>query len=159
LVDFHLTSLTLLNSSKRNHTIFQPTAASSTTTDAEHEWNINKAKWDTFISGGSTIEMVYQERFQVIEYSLPYRVTVKKDGTVSKVRQMDGRPVNDDNIIRRMRTVDQTFQLIRDAWVTADSVAATYDAEKGHPTECNIDPISGAADDEIIIKISNVIRR
>ncbi|KAL3771864.1 hypothetical protein ACHAWU_004423 [Discostella pseudostelligera] len=141
-----------------------PTAAP--TMSREQEWELNKAKWNCFISGGSNArpyngyEMVFQKQSQVVDYGLPYRVTVNKDDKVFLVRQMDGTPVNDDGIIDWMRTVDEVFQVIADSWTNnADSVAVTYDAEKGHPTDCNIDQDSGAADDEIIIKILNATLR
>ena len=104
--------------------------------------------------------MEYQEDALVEAWSLPYLVTVDKDDTVSKVRQVGGTTqVHDENIIRHMRTVDQTFNLIKDSLSSAASVAVLYDAEKGHPTVCKIDKDIGIGDDEINININSVIPR
>ena len=101
--------------------------------------------------------MEYQEDALVEAWSLPYLVTVDKDDTVSKVRQVDGTTqVHDENIIRHMRTVDQTFNLIKDSWPDAASVTVTYHAEKGHPTVCKIDMDIGIADENINIQIKDV---
>lgn len=133
------------------------------TNSPKQEWDLNKAKWDRFISGGGNprpyngYEMVFQRQSQVVNYGLQYRVTVNKEDVVIQVENIDGSLVSDQGIIDWMRTVNEVFQVIADSWANnADSVAVTYDAEKGHPTDCNIDPNSGATDDEIIIKIASV---
>ena len=95
----------------------------------------------------------------VVEYNLPFRVTVSKEGTVSKVRQMDGTPVTDPFIIGAMKTVDQAFNTIKDAWSYAATVSVEYDADKGYPTECHIDASPDIADEDIIFKITDVTLR
>ena len=152
----------------RKCTLLKPTASPTTTNDAGgdaqlQDWNSNKAKWDAFIlTGGNGYEMEYQEDAQRLEWSLPYLVTVDKYDTVFSVIYMDGTtpvPVTDVTIIDHLRTVDEIFKLIKDSWSTAASVDVTYDADKGYPSDCDIDQIPGAAGDEIRIKINGVIPR
>ncbi len=132
----------------------------------EEEWNTNKAKWDTFLSAGINppphhhgYEMVFQQNSGVIEYNLPYRVKVNKDGVVSHVKQMDGTPVSDSFIIGRMKTVDQSFTLIKDAWSYAVNVTAMYHATAGYPTFVFIDKSIDIVDEEILFTIKDVTLR
>ncbi len=103
--------------------------------------------------------MIYQQNSGVLEYSLPYRVTVNKDGVVSHVTQMDGTPVSDSFIIGRMKTVDQSFTLIKDAWSYAVNVTATYHATAGYPTFGFIDESFDIVDEEILFTIKDVTLR
>jgi hypothetical protein len=150
----------------------QPTASPTPNTEAgddsnsrEQEWTASKAKWDAFISAGSNppphngYDMVYQQNSGYYEYSLQYRVTVSKDGVVSTVKHMDGTQVTDPNIISRMKTIDQAFELIKNAWSYAANVTATYHATEGYPTYGYIDESLDRVDEEIIFTITDVSLR
>ena len=103
--------------------------------------------------------MVYQQNSSYYEYSLQYRVTVTKDGVVSAVEQMDGTQVTDPNIISRMKTVNQAFEVIKSAWSYAANVTATYHATEGYPTYGFIDEALDRVDEEIIFTITDVSLR
>lgn len=100
--------------------------------------------------------MIYQQNFIVFEYSLPFHVTVSKEDKVVEVKHMNGTLVTDNSIISRMKTVDQAFKLIKDAWPHAATVTVVYDVNKGYPLDCKIDESPEIMDEEIEFTISEV---
>ena len=71
---------------------------------------------------------------------------------------MDGFLVSDQDIIRMMKTVDEAFNDISDAWAAnAEEVTVTYDNVAGYPTQVYIDQTSEIADEELRFTIQNVL--
>jgi hypothetical protein len=103
--------------------------------------------------------MVYQLNAYTLEkYRLPYTVTVGKTGQVDEVKNMDGFLVSDQDIIRMMKTVDEAFNDISDAWAAnAEEVTVTYDDVVGYPTQVYIDQTSEIADEELRFTIQKVL--
>lgn len=103
--------------------------------------------------------MVYQQTAYTLQkYTLPYMVTVSKTGAVSEVKAMDGTQVSDPDIIRIVKTVDEAFEAIKDAWsANAAEVTVVYDDVAGYPTEVYIDPSYDIADEQIFFTIQKVL--
>ena len=103
--------------------------------------------------------MVYQQTAKTLEkYTLPYLVTVSKTGTVSSVKSMDGTQVSDPDIIHIMKTVDEAFKAIHDAWTAnAVEVTVTYDDVAGYPTYVFIDQSDQIVDEQILFTIEKVL--
>lgn len=128
----------------------------------KEEWSTNKDKWNAFLATSTNngrYQMVYQLNAYTLEkYRLPYTVTVGKTGQVDEVKNMDGFLVSDQDIIRMMKTVDEAFNDISDAWAAnAEEVTVTYDDVVGYPTQVYIDQTSEIADEELRFTIQKVL--
>ncbi|MDB5970812.1 MAG: putative lipoprotein [Hydrocarboniphaga sp.] len=78
-----------------------------------------------------------------------YVVIVKDDVIESAFEKDSGEYLNADQAAA-LPTIDGLFTIIGDAYDDdADHVDVVYDATRGYPMDITIDPISGAADDEI----------
>ena len=78
--------------------------------------------------------MIFQQNVCCVEaYNRPYLVTIM-GGALSEVKDMNGILVTDPNIRSQIKTVDEAFGCIQNAWSYAEVVNVMYDAVAGYPT-------------------------
>lgn len=80
--------------------------------------------------------------------TIPAIRTVVRDGEVRKVTQGDKRLAH-----RKGHSMDQLFEMVREAHATADHVEVTY-TPRGVPKSITIDPEELAADEESYYSVS-----
>ncbi len=84
------------------------------------------------------------------------RITVV-DGVITGVTDVDSGDALDAGDFRFYETVAGLFEIVSTALEQADSLAVTYDAELGYPTQITIDYIENAIDDELSVTASDVL--
>lgn len=113
-------------------------------------------KWKSLNSQNYTFE-----NNRACECSAPYTYTVEvvngkiKDVHFEKLDQFHYE--SKDGIISSTRTIDELFDLLEHYKEIAASFEVEYHKELGYPTKINIDPFIEMADEEIILKISDLV--
>lgn len=118
-------------------------------------WELKEQRelWESMGVTDYTYELTYH-CFCVTTTTVPVLVTVVDGEVVSAVYAesfgdiSEGDPVPDDY---EARTIDELFDLAREALREADAVEITYDATWGFPSVIDIDYIQDAIDDELTV--------
>jgi len=84
----------------------------------------------------------------------PVRVQVIDGSVTSRVFVDDGQPVP-SNRVDAYPAISGLFDFLEAAFRRADRVSARYDPALGFPLEANIDYAKDAADDELIVRVTD----
>jgi len=118
----------------------------------EGEWEANQNRWR---DAGMTSYGYEFRRVCFCPNTNLVRITVI-DGVITAVHDVDSGTDLDSSEFRFYETVDDLFDIVRDALTNADSIEVTYDEKLGYPTQITIDFIANAIDDELWITASGV---
>jgi hypothetical protein len=113
-----------------------------------------RASRDRWLDQGITTYHVTLQRVCFCGDIRPVRVRVINGTVTSRVFVDDGQPVP-ANRVDAYPAISGLFDFLEAAFLRADQVSARYDPALGIPLEANIDYAKDAADDELIVRVTD----